>query len=58
MLTSMSCFLREKGQGIVEYAVLISLVVAVGVYLFSNGGLLKAGISTTFSSTSSVLSSQ
>ena len=55
MLTNFNRFLRGKGQGIVEYAVLLAFVVAVAAYLFGNGGL-KDGVSSTFSSTASVLS--
>ena len=56
MLVSLRRFFTEKGQGIVEYAVLLAFVVAIAVYLFSETGI-KGEVSKTFSSTVSVLSS-
>lgn len=47
-------FLRKKGQGIVEYAVLIAFVVAISVALVSNTGV-KGEISNTISQTRSVI---
>ena len=44
----------KKGQGIVEYAILLAFVVAVAAFLFANGGL-KDEITATFNSTVSVL---
>ncbi len=55
MLTSMRSFLKEKGQGIVEYAVLLAFVVAVAAYVFSGDSSLKTEISKTFSNTTSTL---
>ena len=48
--------LRKKGQGIVEYAVLIAFVVAASVYLVSIVGV-RGEISNTLSETRSVISS-
>ena len=56
MLICLKRFLRGKGQGIVEYAVLLAFIVAVAAYLLGNGGL-KEEVSSTFSSTTSVLGS-
>lgn len=56
MLVSLRKFFTEKGQGIVEYAVLLAFVVAIAAYLFSNTGI-KGEVSNTFSKTVSVLSS-
>lgn len=47
--------LAEKGQGIVEYAVIIAFVIAVAAYIFSTGGL-KNEVTKTFSKTTSVMS--
>lgn len=54
MLICLRRFLRGKGQGIVEYAVLLAFIVAVAAFLLGNNGL-KEGVSATFSSTNSVL---
>ena len=56
MLVSLRKFFTEKGQGIVEYAVLLAFVVALAVYLFGQSGV-KSEVSKTFSKTVSVLSS-
>lgn len=56
MLVSLRKFFTEKGQGIVEYAVLLAFVVAIAAYLFSESGV-KTEVSKTFSKTVSVLSS-
>lgn len=54
MLTSMRRFFKEKGQGIVEYAVLLAFVVAIAAYLFTSSGI-KNEVTATFSSTQSML---
>ena len=54
MLTSMRRFFKEKGQGIVEYAVLLAFVVAIAAYLFTSSGI-KNEVTATFQSTESVL---
>ena len=54
MLVSMRKFFKEKGQGIVEYAVLLAFVVAVAAYLFTSTGI-KGEVTGTFQSTHSVL---
>lgn len=46
--------LKEHGQGIVEYAVLISFVLLVSAFLFTNPGV-KSGVSSIFNETVSVL---
>ena len=57
MLVSIRSYLKEKGQGIVEYAVLLAFVVAVAAYVFGNNSSLKTAVSDTFSNTTSTLSS-
>ena len=54
MLISMRKFFKEKGQGIVEYAVLLAFVVGIAVYLFSGSGI-KGEVTATFQSTESML---
>ena len=54
MLISMRKFFKEKGQGIVEYAVLLAFVVAIAAYLFTSSGI-KNEVTATFESTASVL---
>jgi pilus assembly protein Flp/PilA len=56
MLVSLRKFFTEKGQGIVEYAVLLAFVVALAAYLFGQSGV-KSEVSKTFSKTVSVLAS-
>ena len=48
MLVSLRKFFTEKGQGIVEYAVLLAFVVAIAAYLFGNSGI-KNEVTATFS---------
>lgn len=52
MLTSMRKFFKGKGQGIVEYALLLAFVVAIAVYAMNESGLGGA-IKTNFSKTAS-----
>ena len=52
MLTSMRKFFKGKGQGIVEYALLLAFVVAIAVYGLNQSGLgtaIKSNFSTTAS---------
>lgn len=56
MLVSLRKLFKEKGQGIVEYAVLLAFVVAIAAYLMSSSGLADE-VSNTFSKTVSTLSS-
>ena len=55
MLVSLRSFFKEKGQGIVEYAVLLAFVVAIAAWLMSSTGI-KGEVSNTFSKTVSTLS--
>ena len=54
MLVSMRKLFREKGQGIVEYALLLAFVVAIAIYALSEGSLGDA-IKTNFSKTASAV---
>lgn len=56
MLFQGKLFGAKKGQGIVEYAILLAFVVAVAAFLFTNGGL-KDEVTATFNSTASMLRS-
>ena len=50
MLTSIRKFFKGKGQGIVEYALLLAFVVAIAVYALNEsgiGGAIKTNFSTT-----------
>ena len=51
MLTSMRKFFTEKGQGIVEYALLLAFVVALAAYALSGDGGIGEAIKTSFSQT-------
>ena len=54
MLSRLNSIFCKKGQGIVEYAILLAFVVAVTAYLFTHGGL-KDEVTATFDSTASIL---
>lgn len=54
MLTSMRKFFKGKGQGIVEYALLLAFVVAIAVWALSDGSLGGA-IKTNFEKTASAV---
>lgn len=54
MLVSMRKLFREKGQGIVEYALLLAFVVAIAIFALQEGSLGKA-IKTNFSNTASAV---
>lgn len=52
MLVSMRNFLKGKGQGIVEYALLLAFVVAIAIFALQDGTLGSA-IKTNFSTAAS-----
>lgn len=54
MLSQLSSIFRKKGQGLVEYAILLAFVIAVTAFLFTHGGL-KNEVTATFNSTASIL---
>ncbi len=54
MLTSMRKFFTEKGQGLVEYAVLLAFVVAIAAYILADGQFASE-VQKPFSNTKSVL---
>ena len=56
MLTTIRKFFTEKGQGIVEYALLLAFVVAIAVYALNQSGLGTA-IKSNFSTTASTVKS-
>ncbi|AJQ26832.1 Flp family type IVb pilin [Pelosinus fermentans] len=41
-------YLNEKGQGMVEYAVILAVVVAIGLTLTGTEGVLSKGIKDMF----------
>ena len=47
-------YLGKKGQGIVEYAVLLAFIIAIAAYLITNTDI-KNEVTATFSTTASVL---
>lgn len=55
MLISMRRYFKEKGQGIVEYAMLLAFIVAVAAYVFTGDNALKSEVKTAFSKTTSVM---
>ena len=52
MLTTMREFFKGKGQGIVEYALLLAFVVAIAIFALQDGTLGSA-LSKNFASTAS-----
>ena len=54
MLQKLKEFFDEKGQGIVEYALILGFVAIIALFMFSNGGL-KTAVSNGFSGVSSEL---
>lgn len=53
MLTSMREYFKGKGQGIVEYALLLAFVVAVAMFALKSDEGLGQGIKDSFSKTAS-----
>ena len=51
MLTSMRKFFRGKGQGIVEYALLLAFVVALAVFALSDSNGVGSAVKQNFSET-------
>lgn len=47
-------YLHKKGQGIIEYALILSFVVGIGMML--NGSNLSGAVKSTFDSVASLLS--
>ena len=56
MLQQLKKFFDEKGQGIVEYALILAFVVAIGVALTTGG--LKDSIQGLFSDTATAIESK
>lgn len=52
MLTYLTLFkaryLNQKGQGMVEYAVIVAIVVGIGIALSANDGALRTAINGLF----------
>ena len=55
MLQSIKKFFDEKGQGIVEYALILAFVVAIAVALTNSGGL-KESVNEAFGDTANAIS--
>lgn len=55
MLQQLKKFFDEKGQGIVEYALILAFVVAIAVALTSSGGL-KEAVNEAFGDTAKAIS--
>ena len=49
MLTSMRGYLKEKGQGLTEYVLILAFVAAIAFVMFGSGSTLKSTVSSTFS---------
>lgn len=55
MTTTRTVYGSEKGQDLIEYALLLALIVAVGVLIYQTSGL-KASLTTIFSNAGSLAS--
>lgn len=51
---TIKAYLGKKGQNLVEYALLLAIIVAIGYLIFSNNGL-KENINSIFSSADDLL---
>ena len=56
MLTSMRSFLKEKGQGLTEYVLILAFVAAIAFVMFGSNSTLKTTVSNTFSTAHSKIS--
>ena len=55
MLHRFRITLKEKGQGLVEYALLLAFVAGIAMMIFSGNGSLKHALADTFSETARIL---
>ena len=56
MLTSMRKFIKEKGQGLTEYVLIIAFVAMIAFVMIEGETSMKATVSGTFSSSQSKIS--
>ena len=56
MLTSMRKFIKEKGQGLTEYVLIIAFVAIIAFVMIDGENSMKATVSGTFSSSQSKIS--
>ena len=55
MLTKIRNMLKKKGQGIIEYALILAFVVGVALMVFGGDGSLKVALINSFTKTSSLI---
>ena len=55
MLTSLRSFFKEKGQGIVEYALLLAFVVGIALIALKPDGDLGKAVQSNFATTASAV---
>lgn len=53
MLTSMKKFFTEKGQGLVEYALILAFVAGLAFMMFGTDSSMKSDVTSAFSSAQS-----
>lgn len=56
MLSSMGIFLKEKGQGLTEYVLILAFVAIIAFAMINGESGLKSTINSTFSSSQSKIS--
>lgn len=49
--------ITEKGQGLIEYVLILAFIAGLALMIFSGGGSLKGAVVSTFSETSRLLGS-
>ena len=49
MLVSLKKFFTEKGQGLVEYALILAFVAVLAFMMFGDGSTMKSDVSSAFS---------
>ena len=54
MLLWLRIIFGKKGQGVVEYAILLTFIIVLAAFLFTTGGL-RDEVTSTFNSTASIL---
>ena len=55
MMNQIRKMIREKGQGLTEYVLIIAFIAGVAIAMFGSGGSLKDTLVNTFTETQKIL---